>query len=406
MRKCKKIIGDTPKRELFFLAPNFGIFKERIVNYIQDLHDQVLDCIDVINTAEIRDGVDGVGIKSIEVSVYDQGKANKLRFILTNNNYYDFVVYNGINGAKGDKGDKGAKGDDATINGYNTILIESGNCVNVTQEGNRLVINVVTEDISYADLKNLPTINNVEIKGSKTLVDLGIASISDIPDVSNFITKSVNDLTYYYLKSETYTKDEVASLIGAIRQFSYEVAASTSAVTDPQSSVLYLIGPTGSGSDKYEEYVYPNSTIGWTKIGDTSIDLTGYVTTNDLNTALANYTTTSDLTTLLGDINDNIQALKVPLASTIPSGGMLPNVVYNLGTLSSNTTFTLAAPTDNTILNHYYWTFNTGSTVPTITWPTGIIWAGDNLTPTIVANKHYEVSVINNVATYIDSPLS
>ena len=83
-----------------------------------------------------------------------------------------------------------------------------------------------------------------------------------IPDVSAFITKSVNDLTNYYTKSQTYTQTEVNNLIGAINQFKYEIAASTSAVTSPQNNVLYLIGPTGSGSDKYEEYVYPDSTTG------------------------------------------------------------------------------------------------------------------------------------------------
>lgn len=114
-----------------------------------------------------------------------------------------------------------------------------------------------------------------------------------IPDVSQFITKSVNDLTNYYLKSEVYTKDEVASLIGAIQQFHYEIAASTSAVTEPSNNVLYLIGPTGSGADKYEEYVYDATkpvAERWVKIGDTSIDMSGYVTTQALNTALAGKT--------------------------------------------------------------------------------------------------------------------
>lgn len=101
-----------------------------------------------------------------------------------------------------------------------------------------------------------------------------------IPNVSSFITKAVDDLTNYYLKSETYTQAEVNTLIGGMSGFSYRIATSTSEVTDPASNVLYLIGPTGSGADKYEEYVYPNSTTGWTKIGDTSIDLSGYVTTS------------------------------------------------------------------------------------------------------------------------------
>lgn len=124
--------------------------------------------------------------------------------------------------------------------------------------------------------------------------------------IANFITVSVNDLVNYYTKNETYTKTEVANLIAAINQFHYEIAASTSAVSNPQSNVLYLIGPIGSGTDRYEEYVYPDSTTGWVKIGDTSIDLSGYVTTAALNTALANYTTTADLTTILLGKQDNL----------------------------------------------------------------------------------------------------
>jgi hypothetical protein len=126
-----------------------------------------------------------------------------------------------------------------------------------------------------------------------------------IPDVSQFITRSVNGLVNYYLKSEVYTKDEVATLIGAIQQFHYEIAASTSAVSDPQSNVLYLIGPSGTGSDKYEEYVYSN---GWVKIGDTSIDLSGYVTTEALNTTLAGYVTSEALQTALVGKQDKIDA--------------------------------------------------------------------------------------------------
>jgi hypothetical protein len=37
------------------------------------------------------------------------------------------------------------------------------------------------------------------------------SEIGNTPDLSGFITKSVNDLTNYYLKSETYTKAEVAA---------------------------------------------------------------------------------------------------------------------------------------------------------------------------------------------------
>lgn len=142
--------------------------------------------------------------------------------------------------------------------------------------------------------------------------------------LESFITKSVNDLVYYYTKSETYTKEEVATLIGAIQSFHYEIAASTSVVTSPANNVLYLIGPTGSGTDKYEEYVYdPTKASPWIKIGDTSIDLSNYVTIDALNTALANYTTTTDLTTLLSGKQNVISDLE-----TIRSGAAAGATAY------------------------------------------------------------------------------
>lgn len=86
-----------------------------------------------------------------------------------------------------------------------------------------------------------------------------------------------------------------------------------------------------------------------------------------------------------------------PVASSQPaSGGMLPNVLYTLGTLTGTVTFTLASPTIATRVNHYFWTFDTSSTAPTITWPTGITWLWGS-PPTVNANKHYEISVLDGV---------
>lgn len=158
------------------------------------------------------------------------------------------------------------------------------------------------------------SLDNADSAYQKPSTGIPASDIADdvIPDVSQFITRTVNDLTNYYLKSETYTKDEVAALIGAIQQFHYEIYASLADVSSPASNVLYLIGPTGTGSDRYEEYVYANGAF--TKIGDTSIDLSGYVTTQALNTALADYTTTSNLTQLLSQ-KENISNKTTSLSS-------------------------------------------------------------------------------------------
>ena len=90
-----------------------------------------------------------------------------------------------------------------------------------------------------------------------------------------------------------------------------------------------------------------------------------------------------------------------PAVGTSQGTGMVPNKMYNLGTLTGSVTFTLASPTDNNIVNHYYWTFDTSSTAPTITWPAGISWNGGSA-PTINASKHYEISVLNSIGSFME----
>lgn len=139
------------------------------------------------------------------------------------------------------------------------------------------------------------------------------------------------------------------------------------------------------------------------KNGDTvTIDLNH--THPDKQDALVSGTNikTINNTSLLGSGNIQIQA-DTPVASSIPSGGMLPNVVYNLGTLSGNTTMTMASATDNTIVNLWHFTFTTPSTAPTITWDNAITaWYGGGA-PTITGSTYYEVSVMNGVAIIMDA---
>lgn len=96
-------------------------------------------------------------------------------------------------------------------------------------------------------------------------------------------------------------------------------------------------------------------------------------------------------------------ALKVEVETSQPAGGMAPNTLYNLGTLTGATTFAFAAPTDNTIMNEYMFNFDSGSTAVVPTWPNTITaWAGNcldsNGDPVISASKHYEVSALGGYA--------
>ena len=102
-------------------------------------------------------------------------------------------------GEKGQDGKDGNDGKDATINGENTINIVAGDNIEIEQEDDTLTISSTGGTSDYTQLENKPKINNVELIWNKSTSDLGI----NIPDVSNFITKDVNNLTYYTLSTGT-----------------------------------------------------------------------------------------------------------------------------------------------------------------------------------------------------------
>ena len=111
--------------------------------------------------------------------------------------------------------------------------------------------------------------------------------------------------------------------------------------------------------------------------------------------------TLTDGSTITVDLNhSHPQYYDKIVGTSIPQGGMLPDVVYKLGTLTGNVTFSLASPiTGNT--NHYFWTFTTGTPAPTITWPANITWAG-GYGPALSESKYYEISIMDGIAAYME----
>ena len=226
-----------------------------------------------------------------------------------------------------------------------------------TNEEKTKLANAITEEQDptvpqWAKQSTKPSYTPQEVgalPANTPLFDGNYNSLTNKPDLSGYITISVNNLVNYYLKSETYTKQEVQALIAAIQQFHYEIYASISAVASPAGNVLYLIGPTGTGSDKYEEYVYDSTKQDpWVKIGDTSIDLSGYYTSQQtdaaitaaLNAALADYTTTTNLTTLLSgkeDASNKVTSISAQSTDAqYPSAKCVYDVVGNIGTILDN----------------------------------------------------------------------
>ena len=160
--------------------------------------------------------------------------------------------------------------------------------------------NKIGGSVSYNDVSDKPKINNVELSGNKTAEQLGL------------VTKAVNDLVNYYLKTETYTKAEVDAIASAIKNTRFEVVSSLP-TTNIKTNVIYLVPSSSVTTDNVkDEYInLDGTTSGWELIGSTSVDLSGYVTDSELNTALADYTTTAALTLLLAakqDANDKMTA--------------------------------------------------------------------------------------------------
>lgn len=158
--------------------------------------------------------------------------------------------------------------------------------------------------------------------------------------IANFITKSVNDLVNYYLKSEVFTKTEVNALIAAIQQFQYVSVTTLPTASADTMNKIYLVPSTNPGTQNVkDEYItiavtdQGTTTYSWEVIGSTDIDLANYYTkqqtdgaiTHALNTALADYTTTANLTTLLQGKQDTLTFDDAPTENSnnpVKSGGI------------------------------------------------------------------------------------
>jgi hypothetical protein len=174
----------------------------------------------------------------------------------------------------------------------------------------------------YNQLTNKPKINGIELEDDKTLEELGYtpyddsevqreisninsalknkANKSEIPDVSNFITKSVNDLENYLKSSETYTKDQVNELIGNVSTIKIDVVDDLPETGE--TNIIYFVSNDESTENNiYDEYVYINGKP--ELIGNTNIDLSPYA----LKTEFNNYYTKDEVENTIADgIEKNI----------------------------------------------------------------------------------------------------
>lgn len=99
------------------------------------------------------------------------------------------------------------------------------------------------------------------------------------------VERTVNDLANYYLKSETYAKEEVEALIATISTMTMKIVTALPE-TDISTTTIYLVK---SGTNSYDEYIYVDGV--WAKIGSTEINLEDYYTKTEVDELLNNLVT-------------------------------------------------------------------------------------------------------------------
>lgn len=106
----------------------------------------------------------------------------------------------------------------------------------------------------YNSLINMPQVNGIELKGNKTLEDLGII-------------KAITDA------------------VGEVTQIAFEPVESFDSLPETgKVGVFYLVPNTKQGNNNYDEYIWNAAGSAYELIGQiqSGIDLSGYVKTTDI----------------------------------------------------------------------------------------------------------------------------
>lgn len=154
-------------------------------------------------------------------------------------------------------------------------------------------VNITKANIGLGNVDNTSDENKPVSAATQTALNLK----ADLAAIADFITKSVNDLTYYYTKTDIDGKiTTINNNISAIPKFAIEVVENLP-TSDISSTTIYIkkTSETETGN-LYTEYIYVNNV--WEELGTQTLDLSGYITTEALNTALSEYTKTTSLATI------------------------------------------------------------------------------------------------------------
>ena len=118
---------------------------------------------------------------------------------------------------------------------------------------------------------------------------------SDLTNDSGFQTASQVQATVegYGYQTESQMSTAISTALGSITQVAFSVVASLPATGT--AGTLYLVANGGSGTNRYDEYADVDGQGTWEKLGERTLDLSGYAQTSSLS-QVATSGSYSDLT--------------------------------------------------------------------------------------------------------------
>lgn len=193
-----------------------------------------------------------------------------------------------------------------------TLELEAGNNISITADAtnDKVTINATYNEattstaglMSASDKTKLNGITagaepNVNADWNATSGDAQILNkptkLSQFTNDEGFIDNTVSNLVNYYVKTDVFTKTEVNNLIGNIATITISVVDSLP--SSGQSNVIYLKAKSVADgtTNIYDEYLWTGTAF--ERIGDTTIDLSNYLTkTGDASDVTVAFTSSSN----------------------------------------------------------------------------------------------------------------
>ena len=238
---------------------------------------------------------DGVSVTDIDVNA-----KNQIVFTMSDGTKITSGTIPTVKGDKGEKGDKLTfddlsetekdllKGADGEPGFSPTVAISestSRHTVSITDKDG--VKSFVVKDGLPEDMQNYYTKDEVneKIESKADISDIPVipTNISELNNDENYIKNTVDNLTNYYNKTDTYSQAEVNTLLANLNKLTSQIVTELPS-ENIDSSVIYLIEVEGQ-SNVYMQYMYINDTFA--SLGTTAIDLSNVYTKSEINTKLA-----------------------------------------------------------------------------------------------------------------------